>query len=105
MNENIISQAELITFKRLQDETKQAKKTADTLDKEIKKQQAILISKIKENYLLEQGILKPILKVMEKANVAWKEKFIEFLGADTAQKVSESTPKTPYESIEITINV
>lgn len=104
MNESKITQAQLQSFYESQHKIKEFKSKLKEIEESHKKSENILIRLLETNTPIEDGLLTAIIKITSRTNVAWKEKFIEILGENTATKIQETTVPTTYKSIEVSLN-
>ena len=87
------------------------KQQAEELNREIEAAESEILAALKDGATVQRGTVTATIKTFERKNVAWKQKFIDFVddvrgageGEKSAKRVHDSTQPTAYESLKISL--
>ena len=77
------------------------KQQVEELNKEIEAAEAEILASLKDGAQCQAGIVTATVKSFERKNVAWKQKFVEYVSQETADRIHAATQPSTYESLSI----
>ena len=91
----VVSQAQLARILQLKGEIAEAKKQLEQAEAEVQ-------SCLEHDVLVQPGLLKALLKVVERRSVPWKQVVERQLGADYAKRVLAATKPDRFTHLVVT---